>query len=205
MLVVHDVSWEDYERLLVDLSSLPGTRIAYAQGRLQAVAPCSDHELYAQVLSDLAQIVADHFGLPLEHLRSTTWKSKTKGRGVEPDACFRSANAHKVWGKVRLDPDTDPPPDVVIEVDLSSDSSSKLPIYASFGVPEIWLYDGRKPRILLLGARGRYIPSPASRAFSLLTAAAMDRLLTVSQTAGQTGARQACRKWIAAVSQDAQP
>ena len=150
MLVVRDLTWEEYEELLKELSDRPGVRVTFDQGRLQAVSPLRKHEQCAQVISDMALLAADALDLPLERLGSTTLRQAERLRGVEPDCCFYIANAHRIEGKITLDLDIDPPPDVVVEIDMSTDSDAKLPIYAGLGVPEIWLYDGRRARILEL-------------------------------------------------------
>jgi hypothetical protein len=71
-------------------------------------------------------------------------------RGFEPDSCFYIQNEEQVRGKDRIDLAVDPPPDLVIEIDITSPSFSKLPIYAQIGVPEVWRYDGERMTILVL-------------------------------------------------------
>lgn len=61
-------------------------------------------------------------------------------RGFEPDACFYIANAERVRGKKEIDLNIDPPPDLLIEIDITNPSLNKLPIYSAIGVPEVWRY-----------------------------------------------------------------
>jgi Uma2 family endonuclease len=56
-----------------------------------------------------------------------------------------------------------PPHDLVVEVDLTSSSLDKLPIYASLGVAEVWRYAGRRPDIL--GLRGKVYERMAQSRF----------------------------------------
>ena len=197
MFVAHDVPWDDYEQLLREVSHRPGVRITYDQGRLQAVAPLRAHEHYAQVLADIASLTAEALDLPFEQLGSTTFRQRAKSRGVEPDRCFYIVNAHRILGRLTLDLDTDPPPDIVVEIDLSSDSDTKLPIYASMGVPEIWRFDGAHASILRLASDGAaYAPSPASRFYPVLSPAVLDEHLALSKVSGQKVFRRAFRAWL---------
>lgn len=187
MLVVNDVTWEEYEHLLEELSDRPGVRVTYDQGRLQAVSPLRAHERYTQILFDLADVTADFFELPFEPIGSTTLKQMTLQRGVEPDRAFYVTNAHRVENKITLDLSSDPPPDVVIEVDLSTDSWAKLPIYAAMGVPEIWLFNGKRMQILELGTdRAHYSSVSQSRFIPPLTITVFEQQLEKGRTTGRT-------------------
>lgn len=78
-------------------------------------------------------------------------------------------------GKRRIDLETDLPPDVVVEIDVSNESLSKFPIYAALGVTEIWLYNGRQARFYQL-AEGSYREVSCSLAFPALTADTLTEL-----------------------------
>ena len=198
MLVVHDVTWDEYEYLLEELSDRPGVRVTYDEGRLQAVSPLRAHEQYTQVIRDLALLVADALDLPLETLGSTTLQQPGRRRGVEADCCFYIASSHRIEGKITLDLKIDPPPDIAVEIDMSSDSRAKLPIYAGLGVPEIWLYDGKRARILeLRDDPSEYVDVTASKFLECVTPQILDRFLAQCKTDGQTEIRRAIRKWLA--------
>lgn len=81
---------------------------------------------------------------------STTFRRADIVRGFDPDACFYIAKADHIRRREDGDPATDPPPELVIEIDTSSPSLNKLPIYAAVGVPEVWRYDGRQVSLLKL-------------------------------------------------------
>jgi Uma2 family endonuclease len=85
---------------------------------------------------------------------STTFKRGDIGQSFEPDSCFYTRNRERVRGKVRIDLDVDPPPDLVVEIDITSPSLGKLPIYARIGVPEVWRYDEGRVEILALRGEG---------------------------------------------------
>jgi Uma2 family endonuclease len=198
MLVVQDVTWEEYEHLLEELSDRPGVRVTFDQGRLQAVSPLRAHEHYAQVVADMAVIAADSFDLPVEQLGGTTLRQVERLRGVEPDRCFYLANVHRIEGKLTLDLAVDPPPDVVVEIEMSSDSEAKLPIYAGLGVPEIWLYDGRRARILeLVEDQGSYLDAVRSKFLPCISVPVLEQQLQLSRTTPQTKLRRAFRVLLA--------
>ena len=52
--------------------------------------------------------------------------------------------SRKVRGKLEFEPDVDPPPDLILEVDVTSDSLEQLALYAAMGIPEVWIYDGKR-------------------------------------------------------------
>lgn len=159
------------------------------------MSPLRAHERYAQRLFDMADAAADALDLPLEPLGSTTLRQIKQRRGVEPDHAFYIANAHRVEDQITLDLDLDPPPDIVIEVDLSSDSKTKLPIYASLGVPEIWLWDNK--RIQLLELSGDYYSGARQSKFlPVLTVEILEKQLEKSRTTGRTALKRSFRAWL---------
>jgi Uma2 family endonuclease len=76
--------------------------------------------------------------IDFENAGSTTFKRADVGRGFEPDSCFYLQHIAAVRGKRTIDLATDPPPDLVVEIDITHPSLDKLPIYATLGVPEVW-------------------------------------------------------------------
>ena len=192
-VVFPEVSWEEYQTLLADLESRPGLRASYDNGRLQVVSPSAEHEAYKDLALRLAQTVAEELGVPLETRGSTTWKRRALAKGVEPDASFYVSNAHRVIGRRTIDLETDPPPDIVVEIDVTNESLSKFPIYAALGVPEIWRYDGSRFDMYEL-QQSEYVPCSTSRSFPELTAPIVFECLELSKTAGQTKAIEAFRQ-----------
>jgi Uma2 family endonuclease len=198
MLVVHGVTWDEYAHLLEELSDRPGVRVTFDKGRLQAVSPLRAHEHYIQVLNDLTTLTADVLDLPLEKIGATTLRQPEHERGVEADCCFYLASADRIEGKITLDLAVDPPPDIAVEIDMSSDSDAKLPIYAGLGVPEIWRYDGKRAGIFQLREDSTgYTPVERSRFLPCVTPEVLDRFLVMSKTTGQSEVRRAIRKWLA--------
>lgn len=182
-----DISWDDYEDMLLQLGDRPNLRVSYDEGRLQIVSPTPEHEEYKDSIYSLVRLLAVEINTPLETRGSATYKRRTKAKGIEPDTSFYVQNAARVIGRRRINLESDPPPDVVVEIDLSHESLSKLPIYAALGVPEIWLYDGQQARMYEL-VEQNYQEIVSSRAFPILTSAALSDFLTDSKTLGQSDA-----------------
>lgn len=200
MLRLEGVSWEEYEQLLEDLIEWPGIRVSYNQGRVEIMSPTTEHEEYKDFILRIAHILAEELGLTLEPRGSSTFKRKRLMKGAEPDACFYVQFAKMIVGKRRIDLSVDPPPDVVVEVDITSESLSKFSIYAALGIPEIWRYDGKQAQIYHLADQD-YVIASVSLSFPCLTAQVLTESLEQSKTQGQTIALSNLRHWVRAAIQ----
>jgi Uma2 family endonuclease len=171
MLVIPEATWEEYEQLLDTIAARPGMRVTYDRGRLEVMSPSPEHEEFKELVLQLARVLADERGTPLETRGATTWKRRSSRQGAEPDTCFYVGHASRIIGKPRIDLEVDPPPDVVVEIDVTNESLSKFPVYAALGVPEVWRYDGTAVQFFGLvqaGYHGRRAGQTAAlRAFRL--------------------------------------
>src|SRR5438045_4955835 len=143
-VVMDDISWETYEQLLADFAESSGYRLSYDGGTLEIMSPLEEHEESNRTLNLLVEAVAEEREIEIRNLGSTTFKRQDLGKGFEADSCFYIQNFERVRGKRRIDLLTDPPPDLVIEIDVTSPSLPKLPIFAQLGIPEVWRYDGQR-------------------------------------------------------------
>lgn len=176
-VVLHNIDWETYLRLLESHSDSSAPRFTYDRGELEIMSPLPKHERYARAFEAIADALATERGMELDtSYRSTTFRREDLQQGFEADACLYVQNAPRVRGKDRIDLSIDPPPDVVVEIDITHPSVSKLPIFASFGVPEVWRYDDESFRICVLEG-GRYISRPDSLTLPVVTASEVTRLL----------------------------
>ena len=137
-VLMDGVSWETYEALLADGGDRRQTRMAFDQGVLEIVTPSLEHELFRDVVSGVAEEILNSRGQDYVRSGSVTLKQEELARGFEADASFYVAHVARVRGLSRIDLHSNPPPDLVIEVDISRSSLDKLPIYAALGVPEVW-------------------------------------------------------------------
>jgi Uma2 family endonuclease len=195
-IVVQDVSWQEYEKVLADLLHRPGVRVTYDQGRLEIVSPLRNHEKFKEFITLLVRALADELQIDVEFSGSTTWRRKQDAKGTEPDTCFHLTKAREVIGKDELDLDVDPPPDVVVEIGATNESLSKFPIYLTFGVPEIWRYEVKRKVVVMYGlTAGAYSEIKESRCLPILTPPVLAKFLEQSTTKGQTAALVEFRKW----------
>ena len=195
--MLQDVPWEAYEQLLEDLSDRPGVRVTYDEGNVEIMSPLRKHEKYKEFVGDLIKALADELEISVESCGSTTWKRKKDAKGAEADICFHIAHAEQVIGRDDLDLNVDPPPDLAVEIDITNESASKFPIYAAFGMPEIWRYSDKRKSVVMYALRDRaYVEVEASRSFPVLTPEILTRFIEQSQTEGQGKALGAFRRWI---------
>lgn len=191
-----DVSWDEYEELLADLGESYHVRIFYDRGRMEIMSPASMHERPKNVINRLIIALSDELDIDVESLGSTTYKEEMKAKGAEPDDSFYIQNAGAVMGKDEdLDLAFDPPPDLVVEIDRSSSSLNRFPIYAGLGVPELWRVHHRQVRIWLL-AGDDYEESTHSRAFPFLPATVLSEFLEKGIAESSRKTAQAFREWV---------
>jgi Uma2 family endonuclease len=196
-LVVHQVSWEDYELLLDELAERPHLRVTYDCGTLEIVSPLPEHEQYARFIDSVVLETCDASNMEVEPLGGSTWKRRVLGKGLEGDCCYYVKNAWAVIGKRKIDLETDPPPDIAVEIDITSNSLKKLSIYAALSIQEVWRYDGRDVQIYRL-KNGKYVETAGSQMLPRLTGAIISEFIELMKTQGSTKARHAFRRRIRA-------
>ena len=193
-VVLHNISWQQFENLLVDLGESRAARVAYDDGTLEIMTPLPEHEYYKEALGDAIKDIAEVLDQDYESLGSTTWKREIKKAGVEPDNCFYFQNEPKIRGKLEYDLNQDPPPDLALEIDVTSKSISRFSIYARLGVPEIWCYDSGELKIYQLQDEG-YIEVETSQIFPTLPVQELPALIEQYRPQGRRAMRRAVREW----------
>jgi len=153
-VIIEGVSWATYERLLADFGESHTARVAFDRGTLEIMAPSFAHERPANLLSQIVAILAEVRDMDLIGAGPTTFKREDVARGFEPDASFYIQHAADVRGNTEIDLHSDPPPDLVVEIDITHPSLDKLPLYATLGVPEVWRYTGQQVLIYRRDAEG---------------------------------------------------
>lgn len=194
-VVLYHISWRQFENLLQGLGESRTARIAYDAGTLEIMTPLPEHEHYKEVISDLIKDIADTLDLDYESYGSTTWKRENRMAGLEADNCFYFQNEAAIRGKLDLDLNQDPPPDLALEIDVTSKSVNRLPIYARLGVPELWCYDSGELKIYLL-QNGEYLESQTSLVFPSLPIRELPKLIEEHRSEGRRAMRQAVRNWV---------
>jgi Uma2 family endonuclease len=196
-LLLPEITWDEYEHLLSELAGRSDLRLTFDHGRLEIVSPLPKHEKLARFIERMMTVLSEEENIEVEGTGCATFRTKQGSRGVEADCTYYVGNANRIIGKREIDLDFDPPPDIAVEIDLTRSSRLKFSVYAALGVPEIWTYDGRAVKILVL-ERERYLESAHSLAFPVLTSETLARFLEQSKTEGQTAALASFRAWVKA-------
>jgi Uma2 family endonuclease len=192
-VILSGVSWETYERLLAEHLETSGTHFIYDQGSLEIMVLSSRHEQPNRILVQMVDVLAVEFGIDVIQVGSTTFKREELQKGFEPDSAYYIARAAQVQGRY-VDPADDPPPDLLIEVDITSPSLPRFPIYAAFGVPEVWRYDGARVAFYRLEG-GRYGETASSLAFPALTSEIATRFLNERKEVPSTQWVRRLQEW----------
>ena len=193
-LLVEDVNWQQFESILAELGERRASRLSYSNGRLEIMVPLPEHEKAKEIIGDMVKILLEARQIAFESLGSTTLKNERMSQAVEPDTCFYIQNQAAVIGKNRLDMSVDPPPDLAIEIDLTS--RTQLDNYQILGVPELWRYARRGLQINVLQAE-QYIESDVSPTFpNIPIVELVNQYTQQSQVAGRTLAIQAFKSWV---------
>lgn len=166
-ILLHNVSWHVYESLLNDAGERH-IRFTYDQGDLEIMTLSLGHENAGEWIGRLIAFLAYELKFPLCSGGSTTFKASLRKKGLEPDKSYWIRHAGTMRGKSEWR-DTDPPPDVVVEVVISRSSLNRLGIYAALKVPEIWRFDGQTFKVLRLAAGDKYRAATKSGVFAGLS------------------------------------
>ncbi|MEM8777354.1 MAG: Uma2 family endonuclease [Cyanobacteria bacterium P01_G01_bin.49] len=194
-VIFYNIGWEQFENLLKDLGNTRSARTAYDDGTLEIMTPLPEHEYFKERISDTIKNAAEILDLDFECLGSTTWKREIKKAGIEPDNCFYFQNESLIRGKLIFDLGHDPPPDLALEIDLTSKSLNRFPIYARLEVPEIWCYDSGELKIYQLN-RGDYDEKEKSLIFPNLKIQEIPLLIEAYRQEGRRTFQKAMREWL---------
>lgn len=197
-IVLDHVSWEFYERLLEEIGNRP-MRVTFDEGSIEIMPPLAEHEFPSRAIGALIQILAVELNIPMSCYGSTTFRREEKQKGLEPDDCFYLANESRVRGMKDFDPTIHPPPDLVIEVDITRRSIPRPPIYAALGVPEIWRYDAKGISVLRLRDDGQYERVESSVAFPFLPMHGFEKFVKRMESEEQTSVLRAFRDGVKTV------
>jgi Uma2 family endonuclease len=194
-LLLHGVSWAEYRALLGQMGDAAGARLSYSAGELEITKSSPRRERMKSLFGSLLDVLADELDLKLVCFGSATLTADAVEKGAEPDDCYYITHAAAVVGKEELDLLVDPPPDLVIEVDITHPSLDKLPIYAALRVPEFWRYDGKTLNVYRL-AGDEYRPVTHSGLFPFLDAATLTGFIEMGRREDLIQMQRAFRAWV---------
>jgi Uma2 family endonuclease len=193
-LLLRDIEWATYERLVADQADRRTPRLTYDRGELEIVSPGTKHERDSGTLALLVELVAAATDASVLNVGSMTYKRRSAERGFEPDVSFYVGSEPLVRDKEEIDPEEDPPPDLVVEVDVTNPSLDKLSVFAGLGVPEVWRWADDRLRIYLLDAAG-YREADRSAALPMLTAQIVTRFMAESRSLPRPAWLRSVTEW----------
>jgi len=162
------------------------------------------HEAAKHALALLVEILAEELNIDVYGLGSTTFRRADLERGFEPDACFYIQQEALVRGKDEIDLTADPPPDLVIEIDITSPSLNKFPVFAALGIPEVWRYDGSRVSVFRLEG-GEYIEQTESVALPQVTSEVLTEFIEQDKHLKRTAWLRRVREWARQVRREGGP
>lgn len=193
-ILFSDVSWQEFEAILEDLGEHRGSRLAYDYGMLEIMTPLPEHEIGKVIIGDLLKALLEELDIEFWPLGSTTFKNQLMSQGIEPDDCFYIQNEAAIRGKNKIDLTVDPPPDLALEIDVTSRTHPS--IYEALGVPELWQFENGKLQINVL-RDGKYIKSEYSPNFSNFPLIEIiPQYLNQCRTEGRNKTMKAFRAWV---------
>ncbi len=194
-VLLQNISWQLFESLLAEMGEGRSTRLAYDRGNLEFMTPLWEHENTNRSLDLLVFALVEELCLNCSPGGSVTLKQSKAKVGKEPDACYYIQNEDRVRGKTDIDLEIDPPPDLAVEIDITSSSIDKLSLYAALGVPELWRYDGTQMVFYQLQAE-EYVSCDRSFTFQFLPPSRVDEYLQECRSLGLMEALRQFRIWI---------
>ena len=194
-IVLSDISWTTYQAMLADMGDRRATRLSYYQGTLTLKRSSQLHEIINRLLARIVTTLTEELDLEVVNIGSTTLKQEDAKAGAEPDTGFYIQNALRLEG---LDPKipNQLPPDLVVEVDITSPSTKRLGVYKILGVAEVWQYTKREGVQMYALEKGEYMKIEASAAFPRLSANKLNEFLEMRQTQSENQVIRALRGWI---------
>ncbi|MBC6422327.1 MAG: Uma2 family endonuclease [Hormoscilla sp. SP5CHS1] len=193
-LLLKNVTWPMLETILDELGETRAARLSYSKGMLSIVTPLPEYEDDKEIIGDLVKVLLEELDIEFRALGSTTFKNEKMAQAIEADECFYIENEAQIRGKKRIDLNVDPPPDLAIEIDITS--RTRFDNYEGLRVPEIWRYNGLRLEINVRQA-DRYIESEVSPHFpSLPIVEVMHKYLERSKIVGRNATMRAFRNWV---------
>ncbi|PSB18547.1 Uma2 family endonuclease [Phormidesmis priestleyi ULC007] len=191
---LYNISWQTYETISNALGDRSSPRLTYYGDTLEITTFSELHETASELIGDFVEILVEKADLNIKSLGSTTLNRPDLRAGAEPDKCYYIQNEPLVRGRT-VDLKTDPPPDLVVEIDITHTDINKKALYQQMGVNEFWRYDGRTLTLYHLQG-GNYQEVQTSPTFSWVPKETLYRFLRDCAEQGETQAKRTFRNWV---------
>lgn len=156
--LLRSIQWTTYLQLASEMDRSGGL-LTYDQGTLEIMTPSMPHESYGSLLARMVEMFTLIANIDVRTVASTTFKRSDLQRGFEADESYYIQHASNIQGVREVDLSIHPPPDLVIEIEITKSAIDKLSLLAAMGVPEVWRYNGSLLWMgSLLGEEYREVP-----------------------------------------------
>lgn len=200
--VLKKVNWPRYEQLLAEMARNRTARFSYYRGQLEMMTPLEEHDRCHKLIESLILTITDEMGIKIESYKAPTLKRVDLQVGVEPDTAYYIHNADRMARRTRINLETDPVPDLILEVELSRSDFNKFEMYAELGIPEVWRYISKPGETFLKGQffihyldGDRYREEDHGLAFPFLSAGRILQFIDQSDVSGLPTALRDLRLW----------
>lgn len=194
-VLLSNISWQTYQAMLDDMGDRSSVRLVYDQGVLEIRMPSDIHEAVNRLLARIVGVLAEELDFPLKEFGSVTLNCRDIKKGAEPDSSFYIQNADRIRGN-KINISVDPPPDLIIEVDITNSSARSFAVYQQLGISEIWRYTNGSVKIFQL-QDGDYRECEFSSIFVMISGDILGYFLQMSSTENSTRVVRAVRQWLA--------
>lgn len=194
-VLLENISWQTFKTMLAEMGSERKTRLAYDNGTIEIMTPLMPHENSNRLIEVFVGVLCEELGLEIKRVGSLTLTRDDLERGGEPDSSYYIQNEFLVRDKENIDLASDPPPDLVLEVEYSRPKIDKLQLYASMGIPEFWRYNGSVLQIYKLEG-GQYLEVQVSPTFTPVAVREIPRFIQESKQNGEIATTRTFRNWV---------
>jgi len=192
-LTFRDLSWDDFKQIQALLTERTRARFSYDNGVLEITMPLEAHERFARLIERFILILVVEMGMKIKTMGSTTLDREDLLKSAEPDDGYYIQN-YTLVADHPINLNVDPPPDLVVEVDITRTDLNKNVLYAGLGVPEFWRFNGREWRILQL-TEGEYRDRDRSPTFPIVEKTDLYKFLEVALL-DEVTAEIDLRQWV---------
>jgi len=193
--VLENISWQTFKAMLAETGSERKNRLAYDNGIVEIMSPHKAHENPNRLIEGFIVVLCEELGLEFSRTGSLTLTRDDLEKGGEPDSSYYIQNESLVRDKEKIDLATDPPPDLVLEVEYSRSAVNKLSLYASMGIPEFWRYNGSDLRIYRLGGT-QYSEVEISPTFAPIPVKGIPQFIQAAKKNGEMATTRTFRTWV---------
>ena len=176
--LIYGVPWESYEAILEAFGDRR-FRHTYKEGTLEMMSPSEEHEWIKEFIGRLIEMAAYDLDLPIKSTGSTTQRHPKLLRGLEPDLSYYIQHESEVRGRCATESGATPPPDLVVEVEITHKIIDRLEAYATLQVAEVWRYRDKSVEIFALAESGDYSQIDASPAVPQITSDSITRFINM--------------------------